>query len=396
MTKLLIRLFIGKETDEMDVSLRAKYGKMAGMVGIICNVLLFAAKFLIGTLSKSVAITADAVNNLSDASSSIVSLLGFKLGSRPADEEHPYGHARYEYLAGLTVSVMILVIGVELLKSSIKKILHPQPTEFSWVFVVVLLLAIAMKLWMMVFNRTIGKKIQSQTLFATAADSRNDVITTSAVLAATLIAYFASINLDGFMGLLVALFILYSGIGIIKDTLDPLVGIGADPELVEVIRKKVMSYPGVLGTHDLMVHDYGPGRKFASVHVEVAAEEDVLHSHELIDTIEREFHKEMDLHLVIHMDPIITKDETVKDMRRWLAENVTRIHPKLTIHDLRIVPGEVHTNLIFDCVVPHELNGKEEETKAQISAMVQEEFPGYFCVISIDYSYSVIHTDEKD
>lgn len=372
---------------------RSAVGQKAGIVGIVCNVILFGLKFLIGTIAASVSITADALNNLSDASSSIISLVGFKLGSRPADEEHPYGHARYEYLAGLTVAVMIVVIGVELFHSSLNKVLHPKPVEFGIPLVVVLVLSILMKLWMARYNKTVGTRIHSETLLATAADSRNDVITTSAVLLAAVISKVSGFELDGFMGIAVAIFIVYSGFGVIRDTLDPLLGKAPDPETVEEIRKKIMSYEGVLGTHDLMVHDYGPGRKFASVHVEVAAEEDVLKSHDIVDNIEREFHENMDLHLVIHMDPIVTGDERVGDMRSWLAEHVRQVDPRLTIHDLRIVPGDTHTNLIFDCVIPHDLDGMEDEVRKEIAELVKKEHPQYYCVVTIDHSFSVIHQD---
>lgn len=291
MTETLVRLFVKNSRDTTDPAVRTAYGNLASWVGIFCNLLLCAGKFLAGTLSGSISIAADAVNNLSDASSSVVSLIGFKLGARPADDEHPYGHARFEYLAGLAVAVMVLVIGVELLKSSVDKILHPAAVTFSWVAMAVLAASIAVKLWMSLFNRTLGKRINSGSLIATAADSRNDVLTTSAVLVASLISHFANVELDGWMGAAVALFILYSGVGLIKDTIDPLLGLAPDPELVQHIHDKIMSYPGVLGTHDLMVHDYGPGRQFASVHVELAAEDDVMASHELIDDIERDFLK---------------------------------------------------------------------------------------------------------
>lgn len=391
MTELLIRAFIRDYSNTNDNKVRSAYGHLAGLVGIVCNILLFVGKFVVGTLSGSVSITADAFNNLSDASSSLVSLLGFKLGSRPADEEHPYGHARYEYLAGLTVAVMILVIGVELLKSSFVKVLHPETVDFRWLSIVVLAASVLVKLWLAFFNRNLGKRIHSQTLLATSADSRNDVISTCAVIAAAILSHVLGIELDGFMGIAVALFILYSGIGIIRDTLDPIIGKAPEPETVEQIKRIIMSYPGVLGTHDLMVHDYGPGRQFASVHVEVAAENDVLESHDMIDNIERCFHEEMDLHLVVHMDPIVTKDEKIRDIRGYLAELVLLIHPKLTVHDLRMVPGNTHTNLIFDCLIPHELDGHEEEVKQQISALVKKDHPDYNCVITIDHSFAVIH-----
>lgn len=390
MTGFLVKLFV-KNYEETGVpEVRASYGKLSGIVGIVCNVLLFAAKFILGTVTASVAITADAFNNLGDASSGIVSFLGFKMASRPADKEHPYGHARYEYLAGLTVCVLILVIGVELLKESFGKIVHPEPVAFSWVTILVLVLAIGVKLWLAVFNRSIGKKINSQTLLATAADSRNDVIATGAVILATVLSHVTKLSLDGYMGLLVALFILYSGVNLVKETLDPILGKAADEDLVREIEKRIMSYPGVFGTHDLMIHDYGPGRLFGSVHVEVAAEEDVLKSHDMVDNIERDFLNELNIHLIVHMDPIITKDESVRNLRHWLAKEVKKVHEELTIHDLRVVPGETHTNVIFDCVVPHGLKRSDEQVKEAIDLLVKETYPNYFCVITIDHSYTEV------
>ena len=395
MTEMLVRLFIKNRRDTTNPAVRAAYGNLASWVGIFCNLLLCTGKFLAGTLSGSISIAADAVNNLSDASSSVVSLIGFKLGARPADEEHPYGHARFEYLAGLAVAVMVLVIGVELLKSSAEKILHPAPVTFSWVAMGVLAASIAVKLWMALFNRTLGRRINSGSLIATAADSRNDVLTTSAVLIASLISHFANVELDGWMGAAVALFILYSGVGLIKDTIDPLLGVAPDPELVKHIHDKIMSYPGVLGTHDLMVHDYGPGRQFASVHVELAAEDDVMKSHELIDDIERDFLKNDRLPVVIHFDPIVTSDAQVGDMRRWLADAVKTIDPGLTIHDLRMVPGKTHTNVIFDCVTPPGFAMGSARLKEAIEKLVREKDPNYFCVITVESSFAAVpHTGE--
>lgn len=388
MTGWLVKLFVKNYEQARLPEVRASYGKLSGMVGIVCNVLLFGAKFLLGTLTASVAITADAFNNLGDASSGIVSFLGFKMASRPADKEHPYGHARYEYLAGLTVCVLILVIGVELFKESFLKILNPNPVSFSWITIVVLLLAIGVKLWLAVFNRTLGKRISSQTLLATAADSRNDVIATGAVILATVLSYLLQFQLDGYMGLLVALFILYSGVNLVKETLDPILGKAADEELVKEIEKRIMGYPGVFGTHDLMIHDYGPGRQFGSVHVEVAAEEDVLKSHDMVDNIERDFLSELNIHLIVHMDPIITKDESVRNLRHWLSKEVKKVHEELTIHDLRVVPGETHTNVIFDCVVPRGLKRSDEEIKEAIDLLVKETYPNYYCVITVDHSYT--------
>ena len=373
--------------DMRDERVRSAYGKAASVMGIGANVLLFAGKMLAGLLSGSVAIMADAVNNLSDASSSIVSLLGFKLADRPADADHPYGHGRFEYLSGLMVAVMILVIGVELLKSSVEKILHPTGVTFSWATVLVLVMSIAVKLWMARFNRGIGKKIESGALMATADDSRNDVISTSAVLAATLIAHFTGLDLDGFMGTAVAVFILISGFGLIKDTIDPLLGGAPEPEQVEHIRKKVMSYPGVLGTHDLILHDYGPSRQFASVHVEMDAKQDPLISHDLIDNIERDFLHDEKLHLVVHYDPVVTDDPRVAVLREFINNAVQEIHPGMTIHDLRIVPGNTHTNVVFDCIVPYDLKMDEAQIRQRIAQRVSAEYPNYFCVVTLERSY---------
>lgn len=397
MTKQLVRWFIKDYENIKDQKVRTSYGKLAGWVGIFCNIILFVSKFLIGIFSGSVSISADAINNLSDASSNIISLLGFKMGSKPADRDHPYGHARYEYLAGLFVALLIMVIGAELLRTSIHKIREPQPIEFSWVLVGVLLLSIAVKIWMAFFNRYMGKQIHSETLIATAADSRNDVISTIAVLAASLISHYTKLELDGWMGIVVALFILYSGFGLIKDTLDPLLGKAPDPELVQYIQQKIMGYEGVLGTHDLMIHDYGPGRLFASVHVEMAAERDVLESHDVIDNIEKDFFEEDNLHMVIHYDPIVTGDEAVGDLRSWLLKKVKLIDQRLSIHDLRIVPGFSHTNLIFDCVVPFEFPLTDKEVRHMIQKMVNEEYESYQCVITVDRSFAAMpHLHEEE
>lgn len=393
MQNWLVKKFVHDYENVHDINVRASYGKLSGKVGIFCNAFLFAVKFIMGTISGSVSITADAVNNLSDAASSVISLIGFKMAEKPADEDHPYGHARYEYLSGLTVAVMIILIGFELFKTSFDKVIHPSTVDFSIVLVIVLAVSILMKLWMAFFNKSLGKKINSSALEATAADSRNDVISTSAVLVAAVISHFFKINLDGYMGIAVAVFILYSGIGLVKDTLDPLLGKAPEPELVDYIQKKILSYDGVLGTHDLMIHDYGPGRKFASVHVEMAAEGDVLKSHDVIDNIERDFLSKDNLNIIVHYDPIVTKDDIVNDFRSWLMEQVKSIDPHLSIHDLRIVPGNSHTNLVFDCVMPHCINMSPSELKAEIRRLVNIKYPNYYCIITIDSSYAAMpHT----
>lgn len=390
MTNFLVRKFVKNYKNTADNNVRTAYGKFSGIVGIVCNAVLFIGKIIAGTLSGSVAITADAVNNLSDASSSVISLFGFKLASRPADEEHPYGHGRYEYLSGLMVAVLIMVIGVELFKNSVGKILHPEHVEFSLLSAGVLVFSILLKLWMMFFNKKIGALINSKTLKATAMDSRNDVVTTSAVLVAAVISRFTGVELDGWMGVAVAAFIMYSGFGLVRDTIDPMLGRAPDEEQVDSIRKKILSYKGVLGTHDLMVHDYGPGRQFASVHVEMAAEDDVIENHDVIDNIERDFLKNDGLHMVVHFDPISTKDSLVNELRTWISEQIKHLDSRLTIHDLRIVKGTTHTNVIFDCVVPHDMEIGEKEIKKFAANIVAEKYPNYYTVVTIDRSYAAM------
>lgn len=389
MTPFLIKRFIKNYENTTDPKVRTAYGKLAGTVGIICNIMLFIMKIAVGTLFGSVSVTADAVNNLSDASSSIISLMGFKLADKPADEEHPYGHGRFEYLSGLLVAVFIIVIGIELLRGSINKILNPTPVEFSYITVGVLIFSVLVKLWMALFNFKMGKKINSSTLKATGADSRNDVIATSAVLVSLFVSYFSGIDLDGWMGIAVSLFIMYSGVDIVKETLNPLLGKAPEMEFVKEIKNKILAYPGVLGTHDLLVHDYGPGRQFASVHVEMAAEADPLESHEIIDTIERDFYAE-GLHLIVHFDPIVTSDDRVTNLRYWLSEQVYLIDENLSIHDVRIVPGVKQTNVIFDCVVPFDFNMTEDELKKKICKVVSDNYPTYKCVITIDKSFAAM------
>lgn len=366
---------------------RSAMGRAASIVGIGVNALLFAVKAAAGLLSGSLAITADAFNNLSDASSSVVSLLGFKLAEKPADAEHPYGHGRYEYLCALMVAVMILVIGVELLKGSIEKILHPVQAEFSLLTAMILAVSIAGKLWLSRFNRAVGFKIGSASLIAAAQDSKNDVIATSAVLLGALIAHTTGLALDGYMGAGVAVFILWSGFGLVKETIDPMLGSMPDQEAVEHIREKIMRYPGVLGTHDLLVHDYGPGRQFASVHVEMSAQEDPLVSHDVIDNIERDFLREEGLHLVVHYDPVAVDDPRLPVLRAFIAEAAKEIDEGITVHDLRIVAGKSHTNVVFDCVLPYGAQLEARQVRCLLAERVAAQFPGHFCVITTERSF---------
>lgn len=387
MTEWLVRHFVRMSEQTDDPAVRMRYGQFAGIVGIICNVMLCLGKGAIGLVSGSVSIVADAVNNLSDAASNIVSLLGFKLASRPADPEHPYGHGRYEYLAGLVVAALVLAIGINLAWSSVQKIIAPSPTEFSGALVAVLVLSIAVKLWMAAFNRSIGRRINSDTLEATAVDSRNDVISTAAVLACACISRATGVDLDGWAGLAVGAFICWSGVGLLRDTVSPLLGQAPSPELVEHIHDRILSYPGVLGTHDLMVHDYGPGRQFASAHVEMAAEADPLESHDLIDNIEQDFKMEDGLIVTLHYDPIVTDDPEVRDMRHWISHAVEEIDPRITVHDLRCVPGPTHTNVIFDCVRPAGSALSADELRERVARLVQGHYPRTIAKITVDESY---------
>ena len=385
MTQLLLRIFIKDRENAADPKVRSRIGKLSGFVGILCNFLLFALKITVGTISGSVAITADAMNNFSDATSSVVTLIGFKLAEKPADEDHPYGHARYEYLSGLAVAAMIVVIGVELGQTSVQKILNPSPVEFTIPVAVVLIGSILVKLWLSLFNSTLGKKISSDTLLATATDSRNDVISTGAVLLAAVVQAVFKWNVDGIMGLLVALFILYSGAMMAKDIISPLLGETASPELRELIVNEVESQEKILGYHDLMVHDYGPGQRFASMHVEMDQKEDPLQCHELIDEVERRCLDKHNVHLVLHYDPVITGDAEMDRLRTVVQEILLEIDSRISIHDFRMVRGTGHSNLIFDMALPSELMKQQKELKKQMDAALADREPGtYYTVVTFD------------
>ena len=361
MTKLLLKLFVRNHEHTDDPKVRTAIGTLSGWVGIACNLLLCLGKFLAGSLTGSVSITADALNNLSDASGSIVTLIGFRVAGMPADEEHPYGHARAEYLSGLVVAALILIIGFELAKTSVEKIFHPAPVLFSAVAIGVLVCSIAVKLWMCLFNRKLGKTIQSTALIATSEDSRNDCITTAAVLLAAILEKTLNWRVDGVFGLGVAVFILYSGAMLAKDTVSPLLGENANPELRDKIVDYIRVQPKVLGFHDLMVHDYGPGQRFASLHVEMDAREDPLECHELIDDMERECYLSHNVHLVIHYDPVITDNPELNELKERVSGLLTRFDERLQFHDFRMTQGKRHMNLVFDVPLPARLRGKEEE-----------------------------------
>lgn len=389
MTEFLVRRLVRDYPNTKDPEVRTRYGRMAGLVGIVCNLLLGGGKALIGALFGSISVLADGINNLSDATSSVVTLIGFKMSSRPADKEHPFGHARMEYVSGLVVAMLILMVGFSLVKTSFGKILHPEDAPFSWLSVGVLAASVLVKFWMMLFNRNIGRRIDSTALIATAADSRNDVIATSAVLLATLISKWSGVNLDGWMGMAIAVFILYSGVMLIRDTLSPLLGEAPNPELVHRVMKRLKTYDGVLGIHDLVVHDYGPGRCFATVHVEVDAKEDVMRSHDLCDVIERDF-AASGLHLVVHMDPVVMDDPELNALHKQVVEAVASIEKGITLHDFRVVKGYSHTNLIFDVAVPSDCPYTESELKVLIQEKVRALDPdaNYYTVVGIDRNYT--------
>ena len=366
MTNFLLRLAAGDTDRYQEPGVRAAVGKLSGVTGIVCNMLLATLKLIAGTLASSVAITADALNNLSDAVSSIVTLLGFKLAEKPADAHHPYGHARWEYLAGLAVSMIIILIGYELGQSSVEKILHPAPVAFSGLTAAILICSIAVKLWMCLFNAKLSALIGSSALAATSADSRNDVLATSAVLIAAVIQHFTSWNVDGWMGLAVAIFVLVSGAQLAKDTVSPLLGEAADPALRQLIVDYIEDCPKVLGYHDLMVHDYGPGKRFASIHVEMDRKEDPLLCHEIIDDIERECLDSHGIQLVIHYDPVATDDPRQERLRKVVLSILRMRDSRMSIHDFRVSPGAV-TNLIFDVALPTDLLGQEEEIRTALT-----------------------------
>lgn len=387
MRKVLIRTFVKDYENSRDPKVRESYGRLAGLVGVFTNLFLCASKIAIGTLVGSIAIIADGVNNLADTSSSIITLVGFKLASLPSDKEHPYGHARFEYLTGMAISLLIILLGGKLFTTSFDKVLNPEPLQFSPIIVLVLAIAIGVKVWQTRFNMVIGEEIHSTTLKATATDSRNDVIATSAVLLSILAGKITGLQLDGYMGCIVALFIIYSGIQLIRETSSPLLGKAPDPELVHEIEERICSHEGVLGIHDLVVHDYGPGRIFASVHVEVDAYGDLIHSHDVIDNIERTISYDLKLHLVVHMDPLETQDPLTKDLNARIGNILCDLDGVIGYHDLRVVAGYTHSNIIFDIVISPECKLAENYIKDYVQEQLQLLDKTYYVVITFDKSY---------
>lgn len=380
--------------EQAQYNIRARIGKLSGAVGIICNCLLAAGKLIVGHMTSSMSITADGLNNLSDGASSVVTLLGFKLAEKPADRKHPYGHARIEYIAGLTVAVMILFIGLELGKSSVEKFIDPEPIEFSFTAVWVLCASILAKLFMMLFNLKMGRRINSNALLATAADSRNDVMTTSAVLAASIVEHFYDVRIDGVMGIAVSLFILYSGIKLAGETMSPLLGEGANPELQKQITDYINGCPMVLGCHDLMVHDYGPGRRYASIHVEIDKNEDPMACHARIDRMERECLKNYGTHLVIHYDPVVTDDPEVNSTKRLVNTIIKVRDGRLTIHDFRMKDDGESVKMSFDMILPEDLRGQEQSIKETVEkALNSLDSKKYYADITFDMESDGVEED---
>lgn len=388
MFALFVRKFIQHPEQVEKDSVRQAYGNLSAIVGIICNVTLCLIKFVAGSLANSVSISADAINNLSDAGSSIITLVSFKISSKPADEEHPFGHARYECIASMMIACAILFLGVELIRTSFDKIVHPETIIFNWISVMILLFSIAIKLWMYTYNKAFGKKINSSILEATAADSISDVMGTSAVLCATLCSSLFHVNLDGYMGVIVACLIMYTGYGVIRDALNEILGQAPKEALVSQIQQTIEGTQGALGMHDLIIHDYGPNRLFASVHVEVDHREDVLKSHDMIDNLERAFKEEMGIEMVIHMDPIVINDPATNELRYFIKNIVKEVHPDLSMHDFRVVPGSTHTNMIFDVVVPYHIKQSNEEIRQALEEKVMTKGIQYYLVITFDRSYT--------
>ncbi len=387
MITLLSKLFVKNHEEYNDPDVRKSYGRLAGAVGIISNVILCVMKILIGFFANSIAIISDGINNLADASSSVITLIGFKLASMPEDKDHPYGHARYEYLTGLLISVLIIVVGVQLLKSSFLKILDPDPVSFSYITVIVLAVAIVIKVWQALFNISIGKKIHSSALIATGTDSRNDVISTAAVLLSLIIGAVTGLQLDGIMGCLVAAFIIWSGIQLIRETISPLLGEAPDPELVNEIQEMVLAEEGVLGTHDLIVHNYGPGKVFASIHIEVDSEGNVLEIHEMIDDIEMKVKRLLNVEFTAHMDPIEINNPAVQELQNVIAETIQPLEGVIGFHDLRVVPGEHRTNVIFDLVISTDCSTDRSEILDTVDRAAKEINEHYCVVINFDLSY---------
>lgn len=388
MTQFLIKTFVKDYQNTNNKDVRHRYGVLGSIVGIVCNLILFIVKILIGMVLKSVSVTADAFNNLSDSGSAIVTLIGFKLSSKPADVNHPFGHGRFEYISGFIVAFIIMLVGIEFLKTSVDKIINPQDLNFNIISIIILLISIIVKLWLSIFNKDLGKRINSTAMEATSMDSLGDVLATSATIISVLVFAIAKVNIDGYIGVLVAFIVLYAGFKIAKDTLEPLIGVGIDPKIAQSIHNKVMSYEGILGMHDLIVHNYGPGKSMASLHAEVPSNVDIETSHEIIDKIEREVLQELGVFLVIHMDPVAVNNEKTLAIRTSIENIVKALDNNLTLHDFRIVDGKNQINIIFDLVVPRSYTKNQKQNiEEQIKNLAKVVDSKYNCVICVENDF---------
>lgn len=387
MTKLLIKLFVKDSENTANEAVRTRYGVLSGVVGIVLNIILSVFKMIFGAITRSVSIIADGANNIFDAVSSIISLVGFKISGKPADDEHPFGHGRIEYVSALTLAFIILIMGFELIKTSVDKFTNPEAVIFSAPAVVVLVFSIIAKIWLAAFNKTVGKKIDSVAVNAVVADSIGDIAATTCSLIALIASKFTALPVDAVMGIIVALVVIYAGIGIIKDTLGPLLGEPPAKEIVEKLEKLVLSYNGIVGIHDLVLHSYGHSKIIGSLHAEVPSDVDIMESHDTIDLIERDIKEKLGIEISIHMDPILVNDPLTDELREMTAKVLGEISADITFHDFRIVKGQTHTNLIFDIVIPHSSLLRPDEIKNLIESKIRQENEAYFTVINVDRSY---------
>ena len=396
LLKLLIGIFIKDKDNVDDPLVRKAYGSLCSIYGILLNLLLFAGKYAAGVVSGSIAVTADAFNNLSDAGSSGVSLLGFRLSGKKPDTDHPFGHGRIEYISGLVIAALILIMGAELLISSAEKVMHPQPAEFSWLTVGILLASVLVKLYMFFYNRSVGRRISSSAMVAAAADSLSDSVSTLVVLVSTLLLHFAGVNIDAYAGLMVACFILYTAGSVAKDTISPLLGQAPDPELVNAIAEIAQSDPHILGIHDLIIHDYGPGRRMVSLHAEVDGKGDFFELHDIIDQTESRLKAELGCDAVIHMDPVVTDDEAVSRKREMLRDIIRDFDPELCFHDFRMIEGPSHTNLVFEVAVPPGYKLSKSELKRRLTEEIESRLPDHYCVMTVEDAYVTLKENSNE
>ena len=387
MTALLVKLFIKDSENYSDKKVRTAYGVLSSITGIVLNLILAGAKYAAGVISGSISITADAINNLSDAGSSIVSFFGVKISAKPPDKDHPYGHGRVEYISAFIVSFFVLFMGVELLKDSVGKIINPEPVKFSFLSLAILIISILCKLWLGVFNKNLGKKINSAPMMAVMKDSFSDCLATGVAAVSFIVSAFSDINIDGYLGVVVAVFIFIAGFDILKETLGDILGRPPEAEFVEEITDKIMSYPHVCAVHDMIIHDYGPSCRFASVHAEVPSDEDIMELHDIIDGIERDIYNEYGMLTSIHMDPVVINDERINELKKITQDSVSRIDERLSIHDFRVVEGPSHTNLIFDVLLPSDMKCSNREICQKIEDELSKIDERFFCVITVDHAF---------